>query len=74
VGSSGHFTTLLSQSACRSATLVDTLYNSGSMKTRADARLLIAAAVTAFLAASVYSGIGAGLEAYGPVPYLSYVC
>ena len=38
------------------------------MKTRADARLLIAAAVTAFLAASVYSGIGARLEAYGSGP------
>jgi drug/metabolite transporter (DMT)-like permease len=38
------------------------------MKTRIDARLLMAVAVTAFFAASVYSGIGAGLEAYDPGP------
>jgi drug/metabolite transporter (DMT)-like permease len=38
------------------------------MKTRIDARLLMAVAVTAFFAASVYSGLGAGLEAYDPGP------
>ncbi len=38
------------------------------MKTRIDARLLMAVAATAFFAASVYSGIGAGLEAYDPGP------
>jgi len=49
-------------------TLIVASYNTGSMKTRIDARLLMAVAVTAFFAASVYSGIGAGLEAYDPGP------
>jgi len=38
------------------------------MKARPDARLLIAVALTVFFAASVYSGIGAGLKAYDPAP------
>jgi drug/metabolite transporter (DMT)-like permease len=59
---------LAGRGACQPVTLIFTPYNTGSMKTRIDARLLIAVAVTTFFAASVYSGIGAGLEAYDPGP------
>jgi hypothetical protein len=64
VVSSGHFTTLLSPAGQHQRRLLQC----GVYEDAHRCPALMAVAITAFLAASVYSGIGAGLGAYDPGP------